>query len=62
MSGDDVMEVINQAAPTSCIQVPMFENKPASQIDLKRGSAKGDHIDAGSVFWTAIGSSSLTAV
>ena len=35
MNGDGASEVISQPAPTSCIQVPMFETTVAVQSTVK---------------------------
>jgi hypothetical protein len=35
MRGDGASEVMSQPAPTSCIQVPMFEATLAIQMALK---------------------------
>ena len=38
---DEVKVVINQAAPTDCIKVPIFETIFAAQIARKAGKASG---------------------
>jgi hypothetical protein len=43
--GDGASEVINHAAPTSCIHVPMFEATEAIQSARNRGCCKGLHAD-----------------
>jgi hypothetical protein len=45
MSGEGVSEVINQAAPTSCIQVPMLEATVANQRQRNKRCRNGDHAE-----------------
>ena len=45
ITGEIVSDVINHAAPTSCIKVPMLENVDASQSARKIGTESGAHID-----------------
>jgi hypothetical protein len=43
---DEVKVVINQAAPTDCIKVPIFETIFAAQIARKAGKASGANSEA----------------
>src|ERR1700693_2672445 len=45
IDGDDDSSVINQPAPTSCIQVPMFETMVAIQRLRKSAFRSGLHAD-----------------
>ena len=45
IDGDDESEVINQPAPTSCIQVPMFETIVAIQRLRKSAFRSGLHAE-----------------
>jgi hypothetical protein len=46
MMGDGVNEVINHTAPTSCIQVPMFDTTAAIHSERKTGWRSGLHAEA----------------
>src|SRR5712692_11547698 len=46
MVGLGASEVINHAAPTFCIQVPIFEATDAIHRERKSGSRNGLHADA----------------
>lgn len=48
-SGEGESDVINHAAPTSCIQVPMLETAEASHRARNNGWARGLHMEAGFV-------------
>jgi hypothetical protein len=50
-SGDGVSEVISQATPTLCIQVPTLDTTVAIQIERKRAWRSGLHAEtAGGLF------------
>src|SRR5205823_8321243 len=53
-SGEVVSEVISQAAPTSCIQVPMLETVAARKRARKTSSRSGDQAVAGAAFASAL--------
>jgi hypothetical protein len=46
-SGEGVIEAINQAAPTACIQPPRFDTSVASQSERNAAPRSGLHEDEG---------------
>jgi hypothetical protein len=45
ITGESESEVMNQAPPTFCIQVPTFDTTPAAQSERKSGSRSGLHAE-----------------